>query len=220
MKTCKKCGVEKPETDYLVSRNKSGNRLGDCYACRVEYKRQWRANNPDKVKAEYDRMIARKGKTRRVLKTPEEIRIRENEYNKKWQKQDRLKHPEKYKVTQRKLEWQRRHRELYPEKNKAYARKYYYQDPHKSIAKSVEFMRKKRQADPEGCRQRDREKYDAKYKYKQKARRDNLEDNYIKKLMTGKSLADYVPQALIEAKRLQILINRRIKNEKCNTTKK
>jgi hypothetical protein len=51
-----------------------------------------------------------------------------------------------------------------------------------------------------------------------------LSDRYIKQLFnTGKAGSvriHNIPQELIEVKRLQILINRRIKDEKCNATTK
>lgn len=47
MKTCIKCGVEKPEGECLPRRN-------ICRACNADYLREWRAKNPEKFKASRD----------------------------------------------------------------------------------------------------------------------------------------------------------------------
>ncbi len=51
MKTCRTCGIEKPETEYYI--RKSGYILLDCNEChyvrRLEYTRSWRLKNHDKM---------------------------------------------------------------------------------------------------------------------------------------------------------------------------
>jgi hypothetical protein len=51
---------------------------------------------------------------------------------------------------------------------------------------------------------------------------DNLQDRYVKLLIRGKKKGalsiDNIPDVLVEAKRLEILIKRRVKNENSNNT--
>ena len=55
MKTCSQCKVEKPKTEYhKMQAQKSGLRP-ECKACTKKKKDEWRAANPDKHKAGYDR---------------------------------------------------------------------------------------------------------------------------------------------------------------------
>lgn len=50
--------------------------------------------------------------------------------------------------------------------------------------------------------------------------RKNLKNHYVKSLLTKQLSIEEVPQALIEAKRLQILIRRRVEDEERNTVKR
>jgi predicted RNA-binding Zn-ribbon protein involved in translation (DUF1610 family) len=51
MKTCRKCGQEKPETDFHRSRTAADGRQGWCKVCRVASKRKQRAANPEHYRA-------------------------------------------------------------------------------------------------------------------------------------------------------------------------
>lgn len=172
MKTCTKCGGTKPLAEYPMSKRTIDRHLWACTSCTLSYSRQWKLNNPEKKVLWYDNYLVKNGKTRRVLKTEEEKRIRDNATIAKWRKEDRKKHPEKYKTTQRKREWQRKNREYNPDQYKAY---------------SV------------------------------KARRD-LVDSYILRQLFG-TVNMEVPKALIEAKRLQILIRRSVNENRNSITR-
>lgn len=222
MKTCKKCGINKPLQAYPKSKRTNDGHMGSCQECRNAYavawrardpeknraiRAEWRAKNPDKERQYYDNCLAREGKSRREPKTPEELRIRQNEYNKRWLKQDREKHPEKYKTTPRKLEWQRIDRLMNPEKYKRYVKNCYERNRQKYIAKTSAW------------REANKEYVAEKQKTYNRNRVDNLRDTYVKNLIKGKTEIPIatIPQALIEAKRLQLKI-RRMTNEKHNTT--
>ena len=224
MKTCKKCGISKPLEAYPKSTRTNDGHLGSCQVCRNAYAVAWRARDPEKHRATraewrtknpnknieyYDNYLSREGKARRIPKTPEEIRLRQNEYNKKWEKQDRKKHPEKYKTTPRQLEWQRIDRLMHPEKYRMYSKTYYDRDPKKHRAKSAAWYKANKELVAE------------KNIVYNRNRVDKLKDHYVISLIKGKGgkLTD-IPKALIEVKRLEILIKRRVKNENSNDTKK
>jgi len=81
---------------------------------------------------------------------------------------------------------------------------------------SIEGRRKKREyAKAYALKNADKVRAKDIFNSKQKVKR--LTDAYVKQILRVK--VD-IPQALIEAKRLQILINRRIKNEECNSITK
>jgi hypothetical protein len=207
MKTCKKCGETKAFELFAVSSRTRDGHLGVCRGCTLAYAKQWKQDNPEKVTAWYDNHLESIGKTRRVLKTPEEIRTRQNEYNRRWLKQDRAKHPEKYKSSPRKIEWQKIDRLMNPEKYKRYVKNCYERNRQKYIAKT------------NAWREANKEYVAEKQKTYNRNRVDNLRDTYVKNLIKGKTEIPIatIPQALIEAKRLQLKI-RRMTNEKHNTT--
>jgi len=128
----------------------------------------------------------------------------------KWRKNHVKLHPEKYKCTETKLEWQRKDRAANPEKYKAYTKKYYnlYADKLKETYKQWAALNK------EALRKSN--------KQYRKLRVGELHDGYIKFLLNNKNKTNLVdiPQALIEVKRLQILIKRRVKNENSNSITK
>ena len=128
----------------------------------------------------------------------------------------------------------------YPEKVKQYRTEYYINNKEKILEATKRFyeshpgyaaayVKRWRAENPELARESDR-KYRAKNadkvrawsrKYRQ-AQSDNLTDRYILDRFNyggegAKVKLDNIPQSLIEAKRLQLLIWRKL-NEKCNTT--
>jgi hypothetical protein len=223
VKTCKKCGETKPLEAYPKTKKTNDGHSGSCKECRNAYvvawsarnpekireiKAKYRAKNPDKGRKDYDIYLARVGKSRYKPKTPEEIRERKNEYNSRWKKEDRKKHPEKYKNSPRKLEWQRMDRLKHPEKYKEYVKICYYRHHQKYIAKAHEWYKANREYVVE------------RQKVYNRNRIASLADRYVLSLIKGKGgkLTD-IPQELIEAKRLQLKI-RRMANEISNSTTK
>ncbi len=133
-----------------------------------------------------------------------------NEYSSNWKKQDRKKNPEQWKTSDRQLEWQRQDRINNPEKWKAYSKAHYDRHRDELIEKTKEWAKRNKAYLSE------QNKHYGRYAV------DNLVDRYIKYLIKGKGWLEIsaIPEALIEVKRLQILINRRIKDENSNTITK
>jgi pyruvate/2-oxoglutarate dehydrogenase complex dihydrolipoamide acyltransferase (E2) component len=94
-----------------------------------------------------------------------------------------------------------------PEKYKRYVKNCYERNRQKYIAKTSAW------------REANKEYVAEKQKTYNRNRVDNLRDTYVKNLIKGKTEIPIatIPQALIEAKRLQLKI-RRMTNEKHNTT--
>lgn len=135
-----------------------------------------------------------------------------NEYSSAWKKQDRKKHPEKWKTTERKLEWQRQDRINNPEKWKAYTKTSYEKYREVRIANYKRWVAEHKEYVAE------------RYKRYNRNMVDNLKTRYVKTLLKGKkkgALAlDDIPDVLVETKRLELLIKRRVKNENSNTITK
>jgi hypothetical protein len=208
VKTCKKCGETKALELFNKSTRTLDGHLGSCKSCLTAYKKQWKQDNPNKNIEYYDNYLAREGKSRRVLKTDEEKRIKYNETQTKWRKADRKKHPEKYKSSPRKIEWQKIDRLMHPEKYRGYVKNCYERNRQKYIARTKAWYE-------------DNKEYVAKkQKVYNRNRVDKLQDPYVKSLIKGKGelSIDDIPKALIEVKRLEILIKRRVKNENSNNT--
>lgn len=205
-KDCKKCGETKALTEYHKSSRTIDGHLGICRACDKLYKAIWKANNPDKSKEYYDNLLKREGKSRYVPPTAEEKRIRDRANQSKWRKADRKKHPEKWKSTAKKLEWQRQDRINNPEKWKAYTKAHY--DKHSETLK--EKTKQWTKANKEYVAERQ--------KIYGKRKVDELHPNYVLYLLRGKNYPKNieVPDVLVEAKRLEILIRRSVKNENNN----
>ena len=53
MKTCNRCGEEKPLNDFVVGTNRKV--IGKCYQCRLDVKNEWRSKNKEKLKAQLAR---------------------------------------------------------------------------------------------------------------------------------------------------------------------
>ena len=210
MKTCKKCGETKALSEYQKSNRTVDGHLGSCKACGNVYRATWHANNPDKSKEYYDNLLRREGKSRYVAPTAEEKRIRDRANQSKWRKADRKKHPEKWKSSAKKLEWQRQDRINNPEKWKAYTKAHY--DKHR------ETLREKTKQWVKANKEYVAELHKAYGKRKV----NELHHKYVLYLLRGKKYSKNieVPDVLVEAKRLQILIKRRVKNENSNNITK
>jgi len=125
-----------------------------------------------------------------------------NDYSNKWRKAARKKHPEKYKTTERKLEWQRMSRLMNPERYIAYSKTHYTKYREVLIANHSRWVKANREYVVE------------KQKVYNRKRVDTLQDLYVKNLIKGKGKLpiDNIPDVLVEAKRLEILIKRRVKD--------
>ncbi len=67
MKTCTKCGIEKPLTEYYKNR---ANLSAECKTCRNNYTAKWRIDNPESIQAA-NRKAAISNRTKRTGVTPE-----------------------------------------------------------------------------------------------------------------------------------------------------
>lgn len=61
-KTCVKCNLIRPVTDFHIKRSNSDGLDGRCKDCKRKYNNQWRNNNLEHVR-EYDRLNTRKIRT-------------------------------------------------------------------------------------------------------------------------------------------------------------
>jgi hypothetical protein len=52
LKTCTKCGIQKPETKFVLD-HKRGHRKSHCLACTSAAAKMWRKRNPDYEKTRY-----------------------------------------------------------------------------------------------------------------------------------------------------------------------
>ena len=63
MKTCSKCSVDKPETEYFVKDKRTGRLHAQCKACYKEHRKTYYAEHYDKYRDEY----RKRAKVRRVI---------------------------------------------------------------------------------------------------------------------------------------------------------
>jgi hypothetical protein len=195
MKTCSKCGGTKAHSDFSTgSKYKDGFRPW-CKGCYSTYNAEYRAKNIDRLK-EYSKSYY----------SAEEVKIRNRASVKLWKKNNPeivKKAAERYRVKHRE-EINARHRER--EKRLSDT------DPNYYYNKNI----KAKQKNPEWFKQYVKT-YHAKH-------RQELTGQYVmqlfnKRVPKERKIYD-VPQALIEAKRIQLLIKRRVKNENDNNITK
>lgn len=107
-------------------------------------------------------------------------------------------------------EYQAEYRRAHPEKTKEYRRKFRANHPEKRAAEHKEWVARNRDKAREH-----RKKYLESHPNKRK--HVTLPDSYLRVMLTRHTRipGEAIPPALIEAKRLQILILRSVKNEKC-----
>jgi hypothetical protein len=155
--------------------------------------------------------------------TAAEYYIRTKEIQAERNKCYRMANPDKVRATSKRYYQENKEMILAKHKNehtKEYNKKYYLEHSEKSKARAVVWRKENpeaakaiskswRKAHPEQCKSSARE-------YAKKLR-SNLGDGYIKHIFnngkTGNFRLQNIPQELIEVKRLQILINRRIRDE-------
>lgn len=125
-------------------------------------------------------------------------RLKVDERNKKWNAENRERRCLMYKQSRDKV----KHTENYIKKNRARANKYYKQNPDKAKAAS------------KAVRLSNPIKYNNIVKIHKRKYRKLLDDIYIKDLICQDSELQFkdVPQELIELKRKQLLLKRKIKN--------
>lgn len=78
MKACTKCGETKPLDSFGVQRDRKDGRTSACRDCRRAQSREWKAANPEKVRAENVRYLA-------------DNRERRNAYQREWNARNKAK---------------------------------------------------------------------------------------------------------------------------------
>ena len=109
-RVCRKCGQEKPLSEFVKDKTCALGYSHTCKQCNAERNRKWRAANPEKVL---------ECKRKRYAANPEKVR----EYNRKW----RAANPEKIR------EYKRKRYAANPEKVREYKRKRYAANPEKVL---------------------------------------------------------------------------------------
>ena len=202
MKTCKTCGEEKPIEEFVKSKNTKDGRLNKCKLCdNLIRKEQYYANH------EY-----RKQKDK-------EYREKNKEKVKLWSHKYKEKNREKIRIADR--EWRKNNPELSRERSKRWRKLHGKEHYQKNKQMFVDNVVRWQKENKERYNKRTREwriknyaKCIEKERLLRKKTRLKLTDGYVVRLLRGKGklLVKDAPKELIEAKRLQILIQREIKN--------
>lgn len=194
MKTCKKCGDNKPLQDFLKDTSLKDGHSGTCKECHRAYQRAWYKNNQEK------RVASRK---KHYEKNKEVINART-----------------RAKRTTDEFRAQRRAtRDL--EKNKISCRKYYANN-YESKIKPRHDVYYSRPEVIERVKEAHRKDYLTKGIERNKRKIAEVTPKYVRELLRqdGTLKGVPIPDALIEVKRLEILIKRRVKNENSNNITK
>ena len=202
MKTCKTCGEEKPIEEFVKSKNTKDGRLNKCKLCdNLVRKEQYYANH------EY-----RKQKDK-------EYREKNKEKVKLWSHKYKEKNREKIRIADR--EWRKNNPELSRERSrrwrKLHGKEHYQENKQMFIANAVRWQKENKERYIKRVKEWKMKNYNAWLQNERelhKTKVENLTDDYVVKLLKGKGklLMKDIPKELIEAKRLQILIQREIKN--------
>jgi len=205
MKTCKNCGEEKPIEEFVKHKNTKDGHLNKCKLCHnLLVKKQYYANHEytkqkNKEYREKNKEKLNLCKRRYKEKNREKLRLAEKE----WRKNN----PEKSR------ERSKRYHEAHPN----YKKEYYAKNKTKLIKKVIEWQKENKERYIKRVKEWKMKNYNAwlqNERERHKTKVENLTDDYVVKLLKGegKLLMKDIPKELIEAKRLQILIKREIKN--------
>ena len=194
MKTCRKCGETKAPEMFNFSGYKDKLRSW-CKECYSVYNAEYRIKNAIKLKEYFHQ-----------LSSTEEYKLKNRAKTKQWKADNRDK------VNAGNARYRAKNKDSINERHKERNKKIFAENPNYYIDRNKSFDEKYPNYQKEY-----KKKYDSWH-------RQNISDQYIrfifnKLIPKGGKLTD-IPQELIEAKRLQILINRRIKNENSNNTTK
>lgn len=192
-KVCKKCGVKQPTANFSKGKYYADGLRPWCKACSSEYMKNYQVENRERLNA-YHKQIS----------NTEEYKARAVERANKWKKEN----PDKVKAAAAK------YRDKYREELKVRRKERvqnilitnpdYYKDRNKVF------------------REKDIERYRMYGRRSRKKGRLLITDGYVKSLFNkntakGGRIKD-IPKELIEVKRLEVLIKRRVKDEERNNT--
>jgi len=186
-KKCCRCAVVKPMSDYYACG-------GACKLC-----------------------TAARSRERYAVRPPEQVERKRNNL-KSWAQRNRPRLNELAAIQRAKpqfKEWREDYRERTKEQQKARMRKYYVKNRERIVEYQAEWQRAnvdkcweyyQRYMSKPGNRERDRAHA--------KRERDNLTDGYIRTILSMRTplKSEVIPQAMVEAKRVQLQITRRIKD--------
>lgn len=205
MKICKNCKEKKSIEEFVKSKNTKDGRLNKCKLCHnLLVKKQYYDNH------EYTKQ---KNKEYRE-KNKEKLNLCNRRYKEKNREKLRLAEKEWRKNNpELSRERSRRYREAHPN----YKKEYYAENKSKLIKKVIKWQKENKERYIKRVKEWKMKNYNAwlqNERERHKTKVENLTDDYVVKLLKGKGklLMKDIPKELIEAKRLQILIKRQIKN--------
>jgi hypothetical protein len=204
-KQCKQCREIKPLEELVKHTAMKDGRLNKCKLCYAIYKKkEYYENHELKLQKarEYrdnNKEIIKKGSQRYKAKNREKIAA--------WEREWRKNNPKK----------SRERSQRYHDSHPNYKKEYYAKNRSMLIKKTIEWQKENKEKHLKRIKAWKMKNYDTWLQYERKRHKtkvENLTDGYVAKLLkgNGKLLMKDVPTELIEAKRLQILIQREIKN--------
>jgi hypothetical protein len=205
VKTCKKCG----EIKALELFNKSARYVDGysryCKICTAEWSRRYRERHPDRLKARYQNNKEAYIAKAKVWKAanPDKVKIIAEKYR----------NTDKHKEIRQ--AWNKANKEKLLENSRRWAKA----NPERRRQIVYKWNDKNKLHVTERCRKwriANKEKRRTQSIIRAKKEADSLSDRYVRYSLLGFTIADNVPKELIEAKRLEMLIKRRIKDEKRN----
>lgn len=119
MKTCRKCGIEKPLDGFHKNKGMADGHLSKCKVCACADRSEWRRNNPEKVKQEAEIYYARHRE--KIL-----------EYRKGWARAN----PDKRAAILK------RYRDTHQEQQREYGRLWRERNPDKAAARKARYRSK------------------------------------------------------------------------------
>lgn len=202
MKTCKTCGKDKPIEEFVKSKNTKDGRLNKCKLC----------DNLTRKEQYYAKHEYRKQKDK-------EYREKNKEKVKLWSHKYKEKNREKIRIAER--EWRKNNPELSRERSrrwrKLHGKEHYQKNREMFVANVIRWQKENKERYRKRLKEwriKNHPECIEKERLSRKKATDKLTDGYVVRLLKdkGKLLVKDVPKELIEAKRLQILIQREIKN--------
>lgn len=206
-KQCKQCKEIKPLEELVKNKAMKDGRLSKCKLCNaINMKKKYYENHELKLQKaqEYrDKNKDKLDKSRRAYKA------RNREKIAAWEREWRKNNPKK----------SRERSQRYNDSHPNWRKEYYAKNREYFIGRSVKWQNENKERYLKRLKEWKMKNYDAHLQHERKRNKtkvENLSDDYVVKLLKGKDKGKLrskdVPTELIEAKRMQILIQREIKN--------
>jgi hypothetical protein len=206
-KQCKQCREIKPLEELVKNKAMKDGRLNKCKLCyAINQKKKYHENH--ELKLQKAREYRDKNKDK-LKKSNRAYKARNREKINAWEREWRKNNPKKSR------ESSQRYRDSHPNRRK----EYYAKNRSILIKKASEWKKENKERYLKTKKEWRIKNYDACLQNERKRNKtivENLTDGYVVRLLKGqdkgKLLMKDVPTELIEAKRMQILIQREIKN--------